>query len=376
MRAQLACGLMSFMVLSGALPGTAQQKAPADANPSPTQRLKKNPDDADAFNAYMAIQLRRIGPMVNSKPDEAERAVVEMERFISSLAPTTTLAKRFVTRAEFVISGWKERLALGRISLEELTRQLRSDPNDRQTAARYISKLALQAGPMARAEPEKAATIVSRAKRLIASLSDKIENRETKRILRIDNRSLLQLERQIAAGRKRFALIGTGASRLGKIDAWVNGSPLTDEDLAGKVVILDFWAVWSDPCVSAFPQLRKWHEKYRDKGLVVIGVTRYYNYEWDSDAKSAGRSEQKLPPATEQAMLAKFAGHHRLAHRIAVQSDGSLLEHYHVTGIPHLVVIDQTGKIRSIRVGSDPHNATVIGTLLEALLGKPDSAGP
>ncbi len=53
---------------------------------------------------------------------------------------------------------------------------------------------------------------------------------------------------------------------------------LTGEDITlsfyrGKVVLLDFWATWCGPCMQSIPELVRIQEKYKDKGLVVIGVS-------------------------------------------------------------------------------------------------------
>ena len=54
---------------------------------------------------------------------------------------------------------------------------------------------------------------------------------------------------------------------------WLNTQrPLSRADLAGKVVLLDFWAGWCGPCMEKLPKVQALYEKYRDRGLVVIGV--------------------------------------------------------------------------------------------------------
>lgn len=53
---------------------------------------------------------------------------------------------------------------------------------------------------------------------------------------------------------------------------WLNSAPLTTEKLRGKVVLIDFWTYSCINCIRTTPYVRAWSEKYKDQGLVVIGV--------------------------------------------------------------------------------------------------------
>ena len=50
------------------------------------------------------------------------------------------------------------------------------------------------------------------------------------------------------------------------------GTAYTAPSLAGKVVVVNFWATWCKPCLKEIPDLSKIYEKYKSKGLVIIGV--------------------------------------------------------------------------------------------------------
>src|SRR5262245_35885851 len=53
---------------------------------------------------------------------------------------------------------------------------------------------------------------------------------------------------------------------------WLNSKPLTTEQLRGKVVLIDFWTYSCINCIRSVPYVRAWYERYKDQGLVVIGV--------------------------------------------------------------------------------------------------------
>ena len=54
--------------------------------------------------------------------------------------------------------------------------------------------------------------------------------------------------------------------------AWLNSPALSSEELRGKVVLVDFWTYSCINCLRALPYVKTWYAKYKDHGLVVIGV--------------------------------------------------------------------------------------------------------
>jgi thiol-disulfide isomerase/thioredoxin len=75
--------------------------------------------------------------------------------------------------------------------------------------------------------------------------------------------------------------------RLGSFDratGWLNSPPLNEVDLRGKVVLVDFWTYTCINWLRTLAYVRAWHEKYRDRGLVVVGVhTPEFWFEQDPD---------------------------------------------------------------------------------------------
>jgi thiol-disulfide isomerase/thioredoxin len=266
-----------------------------------------------------------------------------------------------------------DKKAEGQATEKSAADKLRDNPNDLQALTAYLNETIQQILESSRTKPDEAQKKLDAAKEVIDKVAAVAEGAVKLQLDRV-NRTLTALQRQIDSSRKLVELIGKDAAPL-KVETWVNGSPLSDADLKGKVVLLDFWAVWCGPCIATFPHLREWNEKYGDKGLVIIGLTGYYNFKWDEEAKKATRSADEVKHSDEQAMLVKFAESHDLKHRFAIQADDSLSEYYGVTGIPHVVVIDQQGKIRLMRVGSGDQNAHDIGDMLDKLLAANKTGG-
>ena len=72
------------------------------------------------------------------------------------------------------------------------------------------------------------------------------------------------------------------APELAGITGWINTEPFTLAQLRGKVVLVDFWTYSCINCIRTLPYLKAWDEKYRDKGLVIVGVhTPEFGFEKD-----------------------------------------------------------------------------------------------
>ena len=123
---------------------------------------------------------------------------------------------------------------------------------------------------------------------------------------------------------------GAGAlASLGRATAWLNSPPLTAADLRGNVVLINFWTYTCINWLRTLPYVRAWVEKYRQHGLVVIGVhTPEFNFEHDLD--NVRRAIKDL----------------RVNYPIAIDNDYTIWDAFGNRYWPALYVIDAHGHRR------------------------------
>lgn len=146
------------------------------------------------------------------------------------------------------------------------------------------------------------------------------------------------------------AFIGMKAPDVGS-QVWLNGEPRSMLDLRGKVVMVEFWTFGCYNCRNVEPHVKAWYERYKSKGLEVIGVhSPEFKYEHNVDS------------------VKTYLREHDIAYPVAIDNDFSTWNRYGNRYWPAMYLIDKKGVVRYTRAGEGGYDQTE--QMIQMLLGE------
>ncbi|MCI0608088.1 MAG: TlpA family protein disulfide reductase [Anaerolineae bacterium] len=114
--------------------------------------------------------------------------------------------------------------------------------------------------------------------------------------------------------------------------------------------MLNLWASWCLPCRSEMPDIERVYQRYKDSGLIVIGLN--------------------MTSQDSELDVRAFVQELGLTFPIVLDRDGSVQSHYQLLGLPSTYFIDQSGIIRSVIVGGPMSEATIQSNVEDLLQEK------
>ena len=313
-----------------------------------------------ALADYMRSEPRKTSERVAMETEltKAYRKNKQLERAVAHAEEAFKAAKTFQPNAQNPLSD--KLLYNSSIALVDLYQEMKKPDTALVAVLEEVRKLALDA-PSPRLyvdATEKLADVFiddHRKPEAVKTVEDALAYVQTNIKNERDQRGMLAaLERK----QRYLRLQGEIAPEI-TVAKWIEQAPLKISDLKGRVVLLDFWATWCGPCLAAFPHLREWNEKYKDRGLVILGITKYYG------GRGSGR---ELSETEELTFLERFKKQYNLTYGVAVASNDDNHRSYGVSAIPTAVLIDRKGVIRMMTTGSGGDNEVEITAAIERLI--------
>jgi thiol-disulfide isomerase/thioredoxin len=262
-------------------------------------------------------------------------AAAMLAEFAESLGEVNDPALAATVRQAALTARIKAALSSGRPEtaiplIPSVAALLRADPGD-ATAAESAIGLALELARMPGGEQAAAAAFEAFFPVLEAS----------------PNPAILSRIEEVAGTARRLMLPGRPMQITGTL---LSGQPFDQQSLAGKVVLVDFWATWCGPCVAEIGHLREQYAKWHDRGFEVVGVS--LDEDRDSLAEFVKTKHIPWPILFEEPQGQGWR--HPLA------------TYYGITGIPTVVLIGRDGKVITLDA-----RGKKLAVALEQLLGEP-----
>ena len=124
-------------------------------------------------------------------------------------------------------------------------------------------------------------------------------------------------------------------------DTWVNSDPLRIAGLKGKVVLVECWTFGCYNCQNVEPYVKSWDNKFKDRGLVVIGV-HSPEFGHERVVKNGGA----------------YVREHNIRYAVAIDNDYKTWTAYSNEYWPAEYLIDKTGRVRHIHFGEGEYGVT------------------
>jgi cytochrome c biogenesis protein CcmG, thiol:disulfide interchange protein DsbE len=126
-----------------------------------------------------------------------------------------------------------------------------------------------------------------------------------------------------------------------------DGDQVSLDDLRGNIVIINFWGSWCAPCRDEAPALQEIHETYRDRGVVMLGITYAESSQQDS---------------------LDFMEEFGLTYMNAADPGTKVADQYGITGVPETFIIDREGRLAPGGYFPGPVTLISLGDVLDQLL--------
>jgi thiol-disulfide isomerase/thioredoxin len=309
------------------------------------------------------VDYHRFEPRKPSERVKMENALTsayrkgkQMEKAAAHAAEAWKIAKSLQTGAKN--PSIDQLLYTSTIALVDIYQEMKKPLSELTTVLEDVRKVAMETpSPRLYVDiTEKLADVLVESKRKPEAVKT-IEDALLYTKASIGQESQRYVLQSLTRKQKQLRLQGEVAPEI-TISKWIEQAPLKISDLRGRVVLLDFWATWCGPCLAAFPHLKEWHEKYKDRGLVILGITKYYGH-------GNGR---EMTPSEELGFIERFKKQYDLPYGMAVTDTDNNHRNYGVSAIPTAVLIDRQGVIRLLTTGSGGGNETEIAATLEKLI--------
>ncbi len=175
-----------------------------------------------------------------------------------------------------------------------------------------------------------------------------------------DKAAQAEISTRLKKREKHYKLLGVPAPEFAAYDQWFPGTPRTFASMKGKVILLDFWATWCQPCIEAFPSLIEWQQDFGRDGLEILGITRYYGTVNGLSADEPHEAE----------FLKGFRLRESLPYDFIVGKDQQMQMQYGATALPTAVLIDRKGIVRYVEAGTSSSRLSELRSMILKLLAE------